>query len=683
MATGVNVKMGVSGVAQFKQNINAAKQSIKTMDQALSLNEKQFRATGDAEDYMQQKGELLQAKMREQRTVIEQTERALKQMADGGVDKGSKAFQEMQRQLLAAKGDLLDTESALSGIDQAGEDAANSVDGMNTQLKNIGKNVSLETIKSGIDGITGKMQAAARWAWKLGEALVKNVLGAGSYADDLKTTADKYGETILEFGGGDSAVETLQRMQKTARLIDTDVDTIIGAHDKLKRAMGKEKDQETMGAFAALGIDPNDHENVEDAFWKAGEALMNWGDEVEKEEYAQKLFGKSWKELLPLFKAGRGEYEETMQSWSVLSQEQIDNLGKMDDSYQTMSAEWETFKQSILETLSGPMQEIMDTITRLLQELNQYLSSEEGQKMMEELGDAIKEFFSGLKDVDFKDVVEKVKGALEGIKGAFDWIVENKDAIVTAIGALALAFGGLKLAGLAVSLGQLVSGFKGLFGKGGEPTGGSPVATTGAATGGAMVGIKNAVTAGSVKAANLIGGTGMLFPVLGDMFMNQTNAGRSLRDGGNFWEGIQQDIAETAESLKHNAETFADNWDPNSPNANVIAKLFGHRDENADAAERLATGANWAPSYMGGMQTPQQVNRLPDALNQMPSYMRGQRPAGNEPTHQDFQEFSGLPQQILAAVKQGVANITVVVDGPTMAGTVGGAMANTMLMMTK
>ena len=34
MAGGVNIKMGVSGVAQFKQSINQAKQNMKTVKTA-------------------------------------------------------------------------------------------------------------------------------------------------------------------------------------------------------------------------------------------------------------------------------------------------------------------------------------------------------------------------------------------------------------------------------------------------------------------------------------------------------------------------------------------------------------------------------------------------------------------------------------------------------------------------
>ena len=67
---GVNVKMGVEGVAQFKQNMKTAQTAVKTLDEQLKLNEKQFKATGDAEAYMQEKAELLKVRLEEQKAII-------------------------------------------------------------------------------------------------------------------------------------------------------------------------------------------------------------------------------------------------------------------------------------------------------------------------------------------------------------------------------------------------------------------------------------------------------------------------------------------------------------------------------------------------------------------------------------------------------------------------------------
>ena len=183
MASGVNVKMGVSGIAKFKQDMNQAKQSVKTLDAQLALTEKQFKASGDAESYMTEKAALLQAKLEQQKSVLATSEKALEDMASNGVDRASKAYQDMYRQMLQAKGEILDTETAMNGIADAGEEAADGVDEMNTQLKRVGEGISFQNVTSSLDKITGGLERAAQKAIQLGKKIVSAMLGAGSYAD--------------------------------------------------------------------------------------------------------------------------------------------------------------------------------------------------------------------------------------------------------------------------------------------------------------------------------------------------------------------------------------------------------------------------------------------------------------------------------------------------------------------
>ena len=377
MASGVNVKMGVSGIAQFKQNINQAKQSVKTLDAQLALTEKQFKASGDAESYMTEKAELLKAKLEQQKSVLANAEKALEDMASRGVDRASKAYQDMYRQMLQAKGEMLDTENAMNGVAEAGEEAANGVDEMNTQLKRVGDGVNFQNVTTSLGKITSGLERAAQKAVQLGKKIVSAMLGAGSYADELKTNASAYGLTT----------EQLQRMEKTSTIIDTSVESIVSAQKKLRKGMGS-ADKGVMGAFAALfgeGYDPN-QKGWEDAFWDAGEAIKNFTDEEEREVYAQKLFGKSWNDLMPLFEAGREEYEKTNASWKVLSDEQIESLGKMDDEYQKLQQNIETLKLSVLSEFAEPMAKALETITSKVGEFTAWLESDEGKKYVDDCG---------------------------------------------------------------------------------------------------------------------------------------------------------------------------------------------------------------------------------------------------------------------------------------------------------
>ena len=480
MATGVNVKMGVSGVSQFKNNMNQSKQAVKTLDAQLALTEKQFKQTGDSESYMSEKAELLKAKLEQQKSVVSNAEKALEQMREKGVDTSSKSYQDLYRQMIQAKGAMIDTENELNGIADAGADAATEVSTVNDTLTHIGKGVDYQNVTDGISKITGTLEKAAQKAWQLGEAIVKSTLGAGTWADELKTTAAQ-----MSTAEHTVTPEELQRMRKTATIIDTDVETIVAARAKLYKDLGK-------GDKSALSglIDTDGKDNI-DIFWEAGEAILNMKDNVEQENAAQKIFGKSWKDLIPLFQAGRKEYDETMESWSVVENDQIDALGKMDDQYQKMTAEWETFKMELLSAFSGPLTEGMETITGLFQELNKYLDTPEGQAMLQQIGETVSGLITDLTQINPEEVVGGFTDIVNGVTSALQWIDEHHQDVVTALEVIAAGWAALKITGGVLEILKIVNAISGLVS-------GSEAAAAGAAAGSSWAG---AFASAAMKAA--------------------------------------------------------------------------------------------------------------------------------------------------------------------------------------
>lgn len=322
-STNVNVKMGVTGVSEFKRNMTEAKNSIKTLDSALELNEKQLKATGNAEEYMKTKMELLEIKLEKQQSIVDNAKKALDDMSKEGVDKASASFQKMQQTLLKAESDLLDTKTQLNGIESGSKDAGTNVDSMNESLKKIGKGVSFQNLSSGLKDITDKLESGARAAIRIGKNLMNSLKDSSGWADDIKTRAAQFG--IDE--------ETLQKMDHVAEFIDTDVETIITAKDKLAKNRDKITD--------LFGIE-TEGKSADELFWEVGDAIQNMSEEMDKSEAAQKVFGKGWRELAPLFKAGKEEYDSLMDRQSVLTSEQIDKLAKADDSIQEIQ---QTIKQ--------------------------------------------------------------------------------------------------------------------------------------------------------------------------------------------------------------------------------------------------------------------------------------------------------------------------------------------------
>lgn len=724
MANGVNVKMGVSGVSQFKQNITTAQRSLKTMDAQLALVEKQFKATGDSEQYMQEKSQLLKAKLEEQKAVIEQSEKALAQMNANGVDKASKAFQDMQQQLLKAKGELIDTQTQLQNIGKGGEEAKDGVADMNAQLQRIGDGIKWQNVTQGLDSITDKVGGVLKTIWKLGEALVNNTLSAGEWADELQTTADNYGIDT----------DKLQRMRKTARLIDTDAETILEAQSKLRIARSK-AGKGDMGAWAYLGIDPNqfgeDMEGAEDLFWATGEALRDMEDETQRDAYANELFGRSWKELMPLFNEGRESYNETMARQSTVSEDALQRLKDMDDAYQKMMSEFETAKYELLSQLAPALETVMNTLTGLLQEFNKYLQTDEGQAMMESLRETLTGLFEDLKNIDPKKVIEGIRNAIQGVINAFSWIKNNWSKVRFGLLAIVGGFTALKLGSLAVNLTNIAKGL-GLFGGGKILASGGGQALANGATSGLTAAGGGTAAAGGTGFFGAIGakmtamGTGLkTFFTTGGMYeigaiaapvLALVAAAMSQKATEKMWIKQQQERdaaaakgealgmsneawwireADKRYGLKRNADgsyqrDFTGLFLNMNPGDNLEMIMGLKSRKNQELAQLYNDIQTYAPETKAGYKTWTLLNKLwngdeMDAIEETElldtitqanmrkidaQEARMQRLAEenaqsgkNTLTSEDISGFKGLPAEIASAVRSGMANVKIYIDG--------------------
>ena len=415
----VSVKMGVSGIREFKQGMSDAEASVKTFDAALKANEKQMKASGNAEKDFQAETSLLNGKLEALNRVVRNAEQALKQMEENGVKTTSRAYQDMQRKLIEAHSAIIDTKMQMDNLGTVAQESGKKTDGLVTSLGGLNKKVSLEQVISGVEKISDGMEKAAKFAVKVGKAVATEVLGAGEWADELVTTAKAYGISTDE----------LQRMQKTSQIIDTDVNTILQARQKLAKNNGSVEE--------LLGFDVNGM-SLEDAFWKTGKAIMGMTDAMAQEEAAQKLFGKGWRELVPLFDAGREEYDRVNSTWKTVSDEQLKSLTEMDDKYQTLKADLETLKMEALSSLAEPM-------GNLMQSLSDLIKSDEGKATIE--------------------------NAMGTIKDTLKWISENQDTVITALKAMGVAFAGLKVTEGVLTFVKLASGLKGLTAVEGEAAG--------------------------------------------------------------------------------------------------------------------------------------------------------------------------------------------------------------------
>ena len=515
MAGVIDVKMGVSGIENFKNGMKIATQNVKSLDSALKLNEKQLQATGDKETYMANKSKLLKQQIEEQNKVIKQGQDALKNMEKQGVTPASAAYQKMQQDVLKAQASLIDMKSDLNSVGQSASDTAQKTDKLTNSLNGINKKVSFDAVLNGIGKITSGMEAAAQRVEAIVTDVWNTMVQAATWAESETNLAAMYGVDV----------ETLQKMQGAAEVVGTSVDSLIKSQQKLKNNLvyGGNDFQE---AIKALGVSLKaggewwkDNEGksgaavrermaaamqtreFEDIFWDLGDALLHYDGAIERDAMANKIFGMSWMELMPLFKNGREEYKKAYDESSAVTEENVNKLNELQTTLQRLDQEYQKTKLTILGELAPAFNTVGGTVRDLIQSFNEYLETPEGQKKLDELSDAVTNLFSGLSDVDFSYAMDTAKTILDSITGALGWIADNKDSVIGAIKGIGGAFLTLKAAEVVGTLAQGASALKNLLGNSGNAaTGGAAAAGGAAATGGLLTKtipiLKNAGTVG-------------------------------------------------------------------------------------------------------------------------------------------------------------------------------------------
>ena len=481
----LNVKMGVSGVSQFIQSMNSAGASVKTIDAALKQNEKQLKATGDAETYLQQKSQLLQGKLKEQKRAVEEAQKALKTLDENGTSKVSKSYQDMQRKLLNAQTAMMDTEEQIRDLGEASIEASDDTDKLANSLSGLNKKVSLEQVTSAISSITSGLERAASKAISLGESIWSAMMDKAKWADDTETMALMYGIDL----------ETFLQMQKLVQNgLDTTVDAILGAQTKLKKNVGSgtalDELRELGLLITEIGKDGNYEIIPEDSvqlFWDAGKAIMALTDEYEKENKAQAIFGKSWKELVPLFDKydTLEDYNAALKATNTNTEEEVSKLAELNDKVGELQGNFDTLETKVMAGLAPALTKGADALSGLLEQLLVYLDSPEGQQALADMEKAVSGLFDDLANIDPQDVVNGFVGVFNSVVEGLQWLEKNSGTVISAMEAIVIGWGALKLVGGALDLLKLVEGIQGLT-TGGASAGAAAGASWGSAFAGAV-----------------------------------------------------------------------------------------------------------------------------------------------------------------------------------------------------
>ena len=505
----IKSRFKIEGEQQYKSAMRDAAAAVKVLNSEQKLAKAQFQNTGNAEKYAAQQADILKKKIEQQKIAVKAAEDALKALSSKGVAENSRQFQQWQTKLNDAKTQLTQMETELNNVNSSMEETSTIATDTGNAIATIGKKVSFDAVISGINSVTSAMENAAKHALNFGKKIGESILEGASWADDLLTNA-----TVYQIDQ-----EELQRMMQAADFIQTPVEAIIKAQRRTKNAIADmSKDTQDMLRDLHVGIREGGNywqnnykstlamRDAKDIFWDIGEAIYALDDAFKQEDYAQKAFGRSWSELIPLFQAGREEYERVKNAQTVVSADDVKKLDALSAQFKELQNQWENTKRTMEAALAPALTELGKIVTGLLEEFNKYLQSEKGQEMLEKLGSAVTDLFSGLAEIDPDQVVSGVVNVFEGITGTLEWIKDNQGAVVTALKAIVGVWTTGKVVSGASTILNMLNGFKGL-GIGGAAAAAN---SAGAAVGASWIsGFTSAVVSAAPVVASLLGITAL------------------------------------------------------------------------------------------------------------------------------------------------------------------------------
>jgi len=446
MPSDIGARMSVSGIASFKSAMSQAKSSVKVLDAELKLSAAQYKASGDAEEYMADRSRILAQQIRAQEDVVSNAQKALETMASQGVDKASTAYTQMQAALAKAKTDLvtMQTETGKTGTEM--ERAADSGQQMASSLQSIDKSTRLKNLSDSLSKVDGFLTGILEKALSIGKTIWDWGRDASDWADDLATNASMAGMDV----------ETYQRWQYAAQLVDTSVDDIVKATDKL---MQKTKDadegvaliESSTGQWGVRIKDANGQlRDQTDIFWDFLDVLEQVDNETERNALAQEYFGKSYRELIPLIRAGREGWEEAAAAADVVTEGNVSNLTELNDKLQEMDQKWQTTKMTLLAQLAPAFEKVADALEYVMDLLREWAESEEGQQAISSIGDSIATLIHNLATGDlFQNMFDGATKAIEKIADFLQSITSGD--IITGLQTIAGIIAAIKFSSMTIN----------------------------------------------------------------------------------------------------------------------------------------------------------------------------------------------------------------------------------------
>lgn len=453
----IKTRFKLDGEQQFKTAMNDAAAAIKVLDSEQKLAQAQFKATGDAEAFATEQTRILNEKIAEQQKAVTAAETAMKQLKDKGVSPTDKTYQQWSVKLNTARTRLVNMESQLDQVTGSMVETRVEADATGESLQNVGKKLEWGNTITSLNTLNQALSSVLDTAGRIAAAVWNAEVDASKWADDLATAAAQTGIDV----------ETYQSWEYASQFIDTNVDTIAKAMNRMAKDVGSES-ADLIKVFNKLGVSTRKADgsarNAQETFWDVIDALHNIKDPTEQAIYANQLFGDSWTQLKPLIDAGSEAYQNLAEKGlevAVVSKQDVDALGAFNDAWSDMNSRLNKAQTTILARLAPAFTKIASSAGNAADAFNAFLDSEEGSAAIDALNSAIESLISSLLGEDngagtFAAIIDLATSAVNKLTEALTWITQNGDTVASIVKGMGIAFAALKVAPSALAFVQLL-----------------------------------------------------------------------------------------------------------------------------------------------------------------------------------------------------------------------------------
>lgn len=447
----IGAKIVLDGAEEYQRSLKEVANAQKDLNKEMKLAESEFKATGDAQKLYNEKVRLLNAQMDNQKKKLETAQKALKELADKGVDKNSDLWRKwngilldsqtkmntLQAELNTTTAAMRDTADATEQVSSATEQAAQSAADYTETLKSIDKGVKFGNILNGLRVVKDAVGGVISTAYRMGKALFMSQLSGGDWAREI----------MIGAANASVSVEEYQARLYAQAVSGIDANAINEGITKTIENIGS-TDEALIKLYGTYGIETRkvtgEARNGTEVFWETVDALKGISDETTRSIIAQKLLGDQFMGLRALFDLGSEGYakliEEGKQN-ATITEESVNALSDMDAAYEKTSATAQSLMHNINAELAPGFTEMAGAFTEVLQEFDDFLKSEDGQRVFNNWNETLAGIATTIKETDFTAAFEVISGALNGIVAAFeaafktalavkeliDWFSTNED----------------------------------------------------------------------------------------------------------------------------------------------------------------------------------------------------------------------------------------------------------------